>query len=130
MEKQEPTELKNSEDHTREVESEDLKEVLLKANDGESPGLFCSTLATDLSGCNTFIITVPTPVDKNNNPDFTPLYKASETVGKVLKKGDLVETFRADTPNDSEGVFIVKSNPRPSEHNNEIWGVEALPYTP
>ena len=40
--------------------------------------------------CNYYIVTVPTPVDKNNRPDLTPLYKASETVGKVLKKGDIV----------------------------------------
>ncbi|WP_410492871.1 nucleotide sugar dehydrogenase [Chryseobacterium sp. 6424] len=54
------------------------------------PGLYCSTSLTDIAGANTYIITVPTPVDKNNRPDLTPLYKASETVGKVLKKGDIV----------------------------------------
>lgn len=44
----------------------------------------------DLKQCNYFIVTVPTPTDKNNRPDLTPLYKASETVGKALKKGDIV----------------------------------------
>ncbi len=44
----------------------------------------------DIESCNYYIITVPTPVDKNNRPDLTPLYKSSETVGKVLKKGDIV----------------------------------------
>jgi UDP-N-acetyl-D-galactosamine dehydrogenase len=44
----------------------------------------------DLKNCNYYIITVPTPVDKNNRPDLTPLYKASETVGKVISKGDIV----------------------------------------
>jgi UDP-N-acetyl-D-galactosamine dehydrogenase len=44
----------------------------------------------DIKACNYFIVTVPTPTDKNNRPDLTPLYKASETVGKVLKKGDIV----------------------------------------
>src|SRR5690606_23537050 len=44
----------------------------------------------DIKESNIFIITVPTPVDKNNRPDLTPLYKSSETVAKVLKKGDIV----------------------------------------
>jgi UDP-N-acetyl-D-galactosamine dehydrogenase len=44
----------------------------------------------DIANCNYYIVTVPTPVDKNNRPDLTPLYKSSETVGKVLKKGDIV----------------------------------------
>jgi UDP-N-acetyl-D-galactosamine dehydrogenase len=44
----------------------------------------------DIKDCNYYIVTVPTPVDKNNRPDLTPLYKSSETVGKVLKKGDVV----------------------------------------
>ena len=53
-------------------------------------GLYCSATLDDLQNANVYIITVPTPVDKNNKPDLTPLYKASETVGKVLKKGDIV----------------------------------------
>ena len=44
----------------------------------------------DLSSCNCFIVTVPTPIDEYKRPDLTPLIKASETVGKVLKKGDIV----------------------------------------
>jgi UDP-N-acetyl-D-galactosamine dehydrogenase len=55
-----------------------------------SNGLFCSDQLEDIASCNYYIITVPTPVDKHNRPDLTPLYKASETVGKVLKKGDTV----------------------------------------
>ena len=51
---------------------------------------FCTTLLEDIKDCNYYIITVPTPVDKNNRPDLTPLYKSSETVGKVLKQGDIV----------------------------------------
>lgn len=53
-------------------------------------GLFCTHELSDIEDANIYIITVPTPVDKNNKPDLTPLYKASETVGKVLKKGDVV----------------------------------------
>jgi UDP-N-acetyl-D-galactosamine dehydrogenase len=55
-----------------------------------STGLTFSSENNDLAGCNFYIITVPTPVDKNNKPDLTPLIKASETVGRVLKKGDIV----------------------------------------
>src|SRR5690606_37270034 len=53
-------------------------------------GLVCSSSLDDLADANIYIITVPTPVDKHNKPDLTALYKASETVGKVLKKGDSV----------------------------------------
>lgn len=59
-------------------------------NDNTTPGLFCSTSLDDIRNCNFYIITVPTPVDKNNRPDLTPLVKASETVGKVISKGDIV----------------------------------------
>ncbi len=52
--------------------------------------MYCSTNLEDIKDCNYYIITVPTPVDKNNRPDLTPLYKSSESVGKVLKKGDTV----------------------------------------
>ena len=84
-------ELNECQDVTLEVDSSLLKQVNVTAvppMDGK--GLFCSRTLEDISNCNVFIITVPTPVDKNNRPDLTPLYKASETVGKVLKKGDLV----------------------------------------
>ncbi|WP_029035334.1 nucleotide sugar dehydrogenase [Salinimicrobium terrae] len=53
-------------------------------------GLFVTRDLGDIQDCNYYIITVPTPVDKNNRPDLTPLYKSSESVGKVLKKGDIV----------------------------------------
>ncbi len=52
--------------------------------------LFCTNQLDKIKDCNYYIITVPTPVDKNNRPDLTPLVKASETVGAVLKKGDIV----------------------------------------
>jgi UDP-N-acetyl-D-galactosamine dehydrogenase len=81
--------LRNGHDGTLEVEDEILQAVLLK-NNGEGVGLFCSYELNDIKDCNYYIVTVPTPVDKNNRPDLTPLYKASETVGKVLKKGDIV----------------------------------------
>ena len=56
----------------------------------EGAGLFITRDLGDISECNYYIITVPTPIDKNNRPDLTPLYKSSESVAKVLKKGDTV----------------------------------------
>ena len=56
----------------------------------QGTGLYCSSNLEDIASANIYIVTVPTPVDKNNRPDLTPLYKSSETVGKVLKKGDIV----------------------------------------
>jgi UDP-N-acetyl-D-galactosamine dehydrogenase len=83
------SELNNGIDLTLEVEEDLLKSVLVSQSASEK-GLYCSNKLEDISDCNYFIVTVPTPVDKHNKPDLTPLYKASETVGKVLKKGDVV----------------------------------------
>ena len=75
------SELGEGYDRTLEVASEDLKLASL---------LQFTTDLDLLKSCNTFIVTVPTPVDKYNRPDLTPLHRASETVGKVLKSGDVV----------------------------------------
>lgn len=53
-------------------------------------GFKCSSVVEDIRDCNFYIVAVPTPVDKNHNPDLTPLYAASTTVGKVISKGDIV----------------------------------------
>jgi UDP-N-acetyl-D-galactosamine dehydrogenase len=82
-------ELMSGTDATLEVSEEVLKSVLVKKK-SDKKGLICTTILKDLRDCNYFIITVPTPVDKNNRPVLTPLIKASETVGAVLKKGDTV----------------------------------------
>ena len=82
-------ELMIGHDSTLEVEDDLLKAALVDSP-SESNGLFCTTDLSDIKDCNYYIITVPTPVDKNNRPDLTPLYKSSESVGKVLKKGDIV----------------------------------------
>lgn len=83
------SELKSGQDHTLEVHGDILKAVLVDSISDEV-GLFCTSDINDLSECNIFIVTVPTPVDKNNRPDLNPLYRASETVGSVLKNGDIV----------------------------------------
>ncbi|MFR3215680.1 MAG: nucleotide sugar dehydrogenase [Dysgonomonas mossii] len=82
-------ELMSGVDHTLEVDADILQSVLKNENSGNI-GLFCSCNLEDISDCNYYIVTVPTPVDKNNRPDLTPLYRASETVGKVIDKGDIV----------------------------------------
>ena len=76
-------------DNTLEISEIFLKSVL-KSDSNKENGLFCTNDISKLSDCNYYIVTVPTPVDKNNQADLQPLYKASETVGKVLKKGDIV----------------------------------------
>lgn len=82
-------ELNSGVDNTLEIDSQLLKSVL-KTENSSSNGLVCSTNLEDIKDCNYYVVTVPTPVDKNNKPDLTPLYKSSEAVGKVLKKGDIV----------------------------------------
>jgi UDP-N-acetyl-D-galactosamine dehydrogenase len=82
-------ELNSGLDTTLEIDEETLKKVLSSSNDA-AVGLYCSSNIEDIKDCNYYIVTVPTPVDKNNRPDLTPLYKSSETVGKVLKTGDIV----------------------------------------
>ena len=82
-------ELNSGLDATLEVDESELKKVLVTTSSNEN-GLLCSDNMEDIKDCNYYIVTVPTPVDKNNRPDLTPLYKSSETVGKVLKKGDIV----------------------------------------
>lgn len=86
-------ELRRGNDSTLEVEADILQSVLV----GESPfnkenakGFFASADIEDIKDANIYVVTVPTPVDKHNRPDLTPLYKSSETVGKVLSKGDIV----------------------------------------
>ena len=82
-------ELMSGVDSTLEVDNETLHSVLVNDSSDEI-GLFCTNELDKIKDCNYYIITVPTPVDKNNRPILTPLIKASETVGAVLKKDDIV----------------------------------------
>ncbi len=82
-------ELTEGVDKTLEIEASVLKPILKTVQDSHN-GLFCTHNIKDIEDCNYYIITVPTPIDKNNRPNLTPLYKASETVGQVLKNGDIV----------------------------------------
>lgn len=74
-------ELKDGQDHTLEVDSAEL---------AEAAHLRFTSEAVHLSEANVFIVTVPTPIDEYKQPDLTPLIRASETIGKVLKRGDIV----------------------------------------
>lgn len=84
--------LNDGHDDTLEVSDALLQSALVKENPFKTNtnGLLCSADLNDIKDANFYVITVPTPVDKNNRPVLTPLVKASETVGKVLKKGDIV----------------------------------------
>jgi UDP-N-acetyl-D-galactosamine dehydrogenase len=87
-------ELKKCHDRTLEMSDGQLQNVIVTdenyIKDNFSNGLYTTMNPSDLADCNFFIVTVPTPTDKFNRPVLTPLIKASETVGKVLKKGDIV----------------------------------------
>ena len=70
-------------DSTKEIDDSLLSDAIEK-------GFRCSNNIEDIRDCNFYIVAVPTPVDKYKNPDLTPMLKASNTVGQVLKKGDVV----------------------------------------
>lgn len=76
-------ELSSGYDRTLELTENQVKEAIKN-------GMKFTLDINDIKECNIYIVTVPTPIDKNKRPDLTPLIKASETVGKVLKKGDIV----------------------------------------
>jgi UDP-N-acetyl-D-glucosamine/UDP-N-acetyl-D-galactosamine dehydrogenase len=90
-------ELQSQEDHTKEVEPEELKQAIL---------LSYTTDSEVLRTCNVFIVTVPTPIDEHKRPDLTPLIRASETVGKVLKSGDIVIYESTVYPGATEGDCV------------------------
>ena len=76
-------ELKNGMDRTLELSEAQVKEAI------ENNMQFTNIL-DDIADCNVYIVTVPTPIDKNKRPDLSPLFKASESIGQVLKKDDIV----------------------------------------
>ena len=99
------SELQNGVDSTLEVEEDLLQSVLVDKVTNDY-GLFCTSDIEDIKQCNIYIITVPTPVDKNNKPDLTPLVKSSETVGSILKKDDIVIYESTVYPGATEEVCI------------------------
>jgi UDP-N-acetyl-D-galactosamine dehydrogenase len=90
-------ELKKGIDLTLEVESEEIH---------SSVNLTCSSSLNDLSGCNFYIVTVPTPIDKYNVPDLSPLRNASAMLGKILKRNDIVVYESTVYPGATEEVCV------------------------
>ncbi len=90
-------ELQSGIDHTLETNKEELKDAKY---------LRYTTESSDIAECSIFIVTVPTPVDDDKRPDFTPLVKASQTIGKVLKKGDLVIYESTVYPGATEEICV------------------------
>ena len=83
-------ELNEGIDHTLEVSNGELKDVI--HNQSDQTGLTITSDTETIKTCNYYIVTVPTPTDKNNRPVLTPLIKASETVARVLSKEDIIYT--------------------------------------
>lgn len=96
-------ELNSGHDHTLEVSDELLQSVL---GHQDATGLVMSDQASDLKEADVYIVTVPTPTDKNRQPVLTPLVKASETIGRVMKKGDIVIYESTVYPGVTEDVCV------------------------
>ena len=93
-------ELMTGTDSTLEVPDTLLQEAINKH------GFLCTTNIELIKDCNVYIVAVPTPVDKDNRPDLTPLKSASETIGKIIKKGDVVVYESTVYPGMTEEVCI------------------------
>ena len=83
-------ELNLAKDKTNEADIDGLKYAIDLAKKEETLGLKFSSSVDELKNCNVFIVTVPTPIDHFKTPDLTPLLKAKEMLGKIIKKGDIV----------------------------------------
>ncbi len=92
-------ELNEGYDRTLELNESQMREAL-------SNGMKFSTNLEDIKDCNIYIVTVPTPIDKDNRPDLTPLIKSSQSIGKVLKKGDIVIYESTVYPGVTEEVCV------------------------
>ena len=103
--KQRINELNSGVDKTLEVENDNLKSVLTTDLNADK-GLYITDSIDALSVANIYIITVPTPTDALNKPVFTPLIKASETVGKAMSKGDIVVYESTVYPGATEDICI------------------------
>lgn len=90
-------ELQQGQDHTLEVSADELQ---------QAKHLHYSCDVSDLQDCNFFIVTVPTPIDQFKQPDLTPLIKASQTIGRALKKGDVVVYESTVFPGATEDVCV------------------------
>ena len=92
-------ELKGGFDRTLELSSEQMKKAI-------DNGMKFSLNLDEIRSCNFFIVTVPTPIDKNKRPDLTPVVKATQSVAKVLKKGDIVVYESTVYPGVTEEICV------------------------
>ena len=92
-------ELKSGYDRTLELSTEQMKKAI-------ENGMKFSLNLDDIKDCNFFIVTVPTPIDKNKRPDLTPVVKATQSVAKVLKKGDIVVYESTVYPGVTEEICV------------------------
>ena len=99
------TELRSGKDRTLEVEENNLKEVIITNRTSEK-GLFVSSDLNDMKDSTVYIITVPTPTDELNKPIFTPLVKASESIGSILKPNDIVIYESTVYPGVTEDICV------------------------
>lgn len=98
-------ELKEGIDKTLEVDTESLKSVLVSTHH-QDKGILITDNKDDIKDSSIYIITVPTPTDEFNKPDFTPLIKSSQTIGKVLSKGDIVIYESTVYPGATEDICV------------------------
>ncbi len=99
-------EIKIGKDTTLELSEQELESILKTESNFSKIGLACTTDIKNLADCDCYIITVPTPVDATKRPIFTPLIKASETVGKVLKREDIVIYESTVYPGATEEICV------------------------
>ena len=117
-------ELQKGKDRTQEASITDLKKVLALKHEGKKQvGLMLSFDKNDLSRYNTFIVTVPTPIDQFKAPDLRPLLKASEMLGSILKTGDIVIYESTVYPGCTEEECIpMLEKVSGLKFNKDFWG--------
>jgi len=100
-------EIRSGKDSTLEISEADLASVLVKnQSSSDKPGLYISDSQGDISAANVYVITVPTPIDRNKRPDLHPLVNASQLIGQYLKKGDYVLYESTVFPGATEDICV------------------------
>ena len=107
-------ELKSGYDRTLELSTEQMKKAI-------ENGMKFSLNLDDIRDCNFFIVTVPTPIDKNKRPDLTPVIKATQSVAKVLKKGDIVVYESTVYPGVTEEICVPLLEQRGLKFNEDFF---------
>jgi len=109
-------------DSTLEVDNKSLEEVLVRPGSSQATGLRCTTNPKDLDDCNVYIVTVPTPTDRHNRPVLTPMIKASQSIGAVLKAGNVVIYESTVYPGVTEEEMVpVLEQASGLRYNNEFF---------